>query len=181
MSQSAIRLQRLEEFQIEIPVKESICDLLQACFPGYPRNRAYFKQVPSFRYLLWDREKLVAHMAVEHRILNNSGELHTIFGIADLCVHPDYQHRKLASWLIMELETLGKIHDIDFLVLVARDQQFYHSHDFLSVTNDCQWVLINSHTTYGIAHRSIGQGLMVKSLGEKTWSDGFVDFLGHMF
>ncbi len=181
MSLPDVQVQRLEEFQIPRKTQRAIADLLQLCFPGYPAGRSYFKQLPTFRFLVWYQDFLVAHMAVEHRLLNNAGSLFTIFGIVDLCVHPDFQHRKLGSRLIMEVETLGKVHDIDFLVLLARDFDLYQTHGFVPVANDCQWVVIHDHHTYGVANRSLGEGLMVKPLGQQPWAQGLVDFLGHIF
>ena len=181
MATMDIKVQRLEEFQIARKTHGAIAELLQLCFPGYPPDRSYFKQVPTFRYLVWHKDYLIGHMGVEHRVLNNAGSLLAIFGIVDLCVHPEFQHRKLGSRLIMEVETLGKVHGIDFLVLLARDFDLYQAHGFLPVYNDCQWLVINEHRTYGVAHRSLGDGLMVKPLGQRPWVEGQVDFLGHIF
>lgn len=176
-----MRLERIEEFLISGATQEAIADLLQQAFPGYPSDRTFFKQLPDFRYLFWDEEKLAAHMAVEHRMINNDGQLHRIFGVADLCVATASQRQKLATRLLQELESLGKNHAIDFIILQAQDAQLYETNGFQMQNNLCQWLLITQNNMLGIAKRRLEQSLMVKPLGEKIWRSGLVDFLGHVF
>ncbi|MCB0570043.1 MAG: GNAT family N-acetyltransferase [Phaeodactylibacter sp.] len=176
-----MELQRLEEFQIDDRAESQIAALLGQCFPGYPEGRAYFKQLPDFRYLCWEGGQLIAHMAVEHRMVYNDGEVFRIFGIADLCVAEAFQHRKLASRLISELSILGQNHRIDFLLLMAKDHGLYLNNGFELVANDCQWLIIQEHRALGIAHRRVPSSLMVKPLGRKQWRPGFLDLLGHVF
>lgn len=176
-----MELQRLEEFQIDAQTEAAIAGLLCECFPEYPQGRTYYKQLPDFRYLCWKAEQLIAHMAVEHRMINNAGAVYRIFGIADLCVAEAFQHQKLASRLLTELSLLGERHRVDFLMLMAKDHGLYLSNGFQLVANTCQWLLINEHRSFGIAHRRVPASLMVKALGEKEWKPGLADFLGHVF
>lgn len=174
-------LKRIEEFQIDETTQEAIRSLLLKSFSGYPAGKSFFKQAPDFRYLLWEKDYLIAHMAVEHRYINNSGQLLRIFGVADLCVDEDFQHQKIASRLLLELETLGKLYDIDFIVLQAQDQQLYINNGFQAQSNLCQWLLIQNNTTLGVARRRLEQSLMIKPLNQKQWGTGLVDFMGHVF
>ncbi len=176
-----MKLQRLEEFQIDETTEKTIAHLLGSCFPEYPKGRIYYKQLPDFRYLCWEEAQLVAHLAVEHRMISNEGEVFRIFGIADLCVREAYQHRRLASRLISELSLLALRSRVDFLVLMAKDHSLYLSNGFQPVSNVCQWLLLNEHRSLGIAHRRIHSSLMVKPMGKKEWKAGMVDFLGHVF
>lgn len=176
-----MELQRIEEYQIDKTTHLAIQGLLQHCFPGYPVERSFFKQLPDFRYLLRKDGLLIAHMSVEHRLINNDGQLIYIFGVADLCVDEAFQHQKIATRLLTELETLGKIHDIDFIVLQAKDHELYQNNGFLLQNNLCQWLLVSGNQTLGIARRRLEQSLMVKPLGEKHWKPGLTDFLGHVF
>ncbi|HMN91357.1 MAG TPA: GNAT family N-acetyltransferase [Saprospiraceae bacterium] len=171
---------RIEEFQIDAPTRVAIQQLLQQCFDGYPA-RTFFKQAPAFRYLVWQQQQLVAHLAVEHRMINNDGLLVRIFGISDLCVAPAFQHQRIASRLLEALEQLGRAHQIDFLMLQATDPAFYLRHQFANYDNTCKWLLIQGNQTLGVVHRRLSQSLMVKPLGTTPWKNGPVDFLGHVF
>jgi predicted N-acetyltransferase YhbS len=170
----------VEEFRLTAQEEQAIRQLLERAFSVYP-DRTYYKQQPNFRYLCWEEERLVAHMAVESRIINNAGQLLRIFGVADLCVEKAYQHQHIGSKLLSELSLLGQKNGIDFLVLVAAEQQLYLKNGFLPVDNTCRWLLISEHATLGVAQRHIKSALMVKPLGKKPWKKGTVDFLGPMF
>ncbi|HMO39567.1 MAG TPA: GNAT family N-acetyltransferase [Saprospiraceae bacterium] len=176
-----MKLQRIEEFLLSPEAHAGIQVLLQNNFPGYPEGQTFFKQLPDFRYLLWQGEILVAHMAVEHRLINNDGQLLRIFGVADLCVATDFQRQKIGSQLLRELEVLGLAHSIDFLVLQAKDQDLYQKNGFQPATNLCQWLLISHQQTLGVARRRLAQSLMIKPLSDKVWRQGLTDFLGHVF
>lgn len=176
-----MKLQRLPEYEIDEAIESSIAGLLADCFPEYPQGRIYYKQLPDFRFLCWESGALIAHMAVEHRVINNDGQVFRIFGVADLCVAEAFQHRRLASRLLSELSILGLRHRIDFLLLMAKDHSLYLSNGFQLVTNTCQWLMINEHRTLGIAHRRVNSSLMVKALRKKEWRPGLVDLLGYVF
>lgn len=174
-------IQRLEEHQIDAGLHQQIGALLGQCFPDYPAGRSFFNQLSSFRYLVWDDGRLVAHMGVDHRIINNEGQLLRIFGIADLCVLQSYQHQKLATGLLEQLEKLARKAAVDFLVLVAKDHALYRANGFQVVDNTCCWLMIHQNTTLGIAQRRLEKSLLVKRLGQKEWKRGPVDFLGPVF
>jgi len=175
-----IDVQRVEEFELTAEEEQAIRQLLGSAFSVYP-DRTYYKQQPDFRYLCWEQDTLVAHMGIEHRTINNAGQLLRIFGVADLCVQKAYQHRHIGSLLLSELSLLGQKNGIDFVVLIASDQQLYLKNGFLPVDNTCRWLLISEHATLGVAQRHIESALMVKPLGKKRWKNGVVDFLGPIF
>ncbi|MCB0580597.1 MAG: GNAT family N-acetyltransferase [Phaeodactylibacter sp.] len=176
-----MKLQHLQEYEIDEATEQAIAGLLGDCFPEYPNGRIYYKQLPDFRFLCWEDGALIAHMAVEHRMIGNDGQPCRIFGVVDLCVAEAFQHRRLASRLLSELTILGLRHRVDFLLLMAKDHSLYLSNGFRLATNTCQWLMISEHQTLGIAHRRVKSSLMVKPLGKKEWRPGLVDFLGHVF
>jgi len=176
-----MRIQRIEEFKINKKRHSEISELLQLCFSSYPADRSFYKQFPSFRYLVFEEKKLIAHLAIIHRMIKVGEENFVIFGVSDLCVHPDFQKNKIASVLLQELEVLGKKHHIDFIALIAQEQKFYKKNKFKVYNNDCRWLIINERQSLGLAQRNLDNALMIKSLGEKKWKDGMVDFLGCLF
>lgn len=176
-----MNVQRLEEFQISKTIQKAIRRLMVRCFGDYPGNRIYLKQLPDFRYLVWETDQLIAHMAVEHRMVSNNGTPFRIFGIADLCVAAEFQHQKHASHLLQLLEKLGQQNGVDFIVLNATEHQLYQNNGYDLVENTCTWMVIQSHQTIGVVRRRLDQTLMVKALSDKEWQSGHLDFLGYAF
>lgn len=174
------QLERREEFEIEEQTEQAIAALLMEAFPGYPA-RSFFRQVPAFRYLCWQGERLAAHMGVDFRMVNAAGTLIRAFGVVDLCVHPGFQQRKMASAMLKALTELGRKARVGAILLTASDQQLYLGHGFEKVDNRCTWMMISGDKTLGVVSRGLGGGLMVKPLNGQPWPDGPVDFLGPAF
>ena len=176
-----MKIQRIEEFKINRKRHTEISELLKLCFSSYPSDRSFYKQFPSFRYLVFDEKKIIAHLAIIHRMIKVGEENYIIFGVSDLCVHPDFQHKKIASVLLQELETLGKKHNIDFITLIAQEKGFYKKNGFKVYNNDCRWLIINELQSLGLAQRNLDNALMIKPLSEKKWKKETVDFMGCLF
>ena len=176
-----MEIKRIEEFAVDQKTSLKIEALLRDAFPDYPSGRIYFKQIPDFRYLVWEQQKLVGHMAVEYRLINVDGQVVPIFGVVDLCVANAFQHNNIASNLLSELAELGKKNAVEFIVLIAKDKELYRKNGFRSVKNTCKWLLINNHQTFGVGFRRIGDDLMIKGIGTMEWKEGVVDFLGPIF
>lgn len=177
---SAVRIERWEEYQIGEGIQAQIAALLARCFPGYPAGRSYFKQLPSFRFLAMHQEGLVGHLAVEHRMIQISGMSARIFGVADLCVEPDFQGRQTGSRLLANLEREALQYGLDFIVLMG-EKTYYERLGFTTAENPCRWLSIRNHETIGLMQRRLPGQLLYKPLGEKKWREGLVDFLGYMF
>ncbi len=176
-----MNIQRIEEFLISTETHLQIQSLFAECFPEYPKGRSYFKQVPSFRFLVWKDQQLIAQLGIEYRMITIDGQTVSIFGIVDLCVAESFQSQKIATQLLQQTELLALENDIDFLVLVTGDHDYYRKHGFELVQNICRWLMINKQQTLGIGHRRIEESLMIKALSNKVWKKGLVDFLGAIF
>ena len=172
---------RLEEFTINKKQQSDIRALLQLCFTTYPTDRSYFNQLPAFRYLVYDGKMLIGHLAAVHRVIKFDEEIATIFGVTDLCVHPDFRDRDIASELLQNLEDLGKKHGIELIVLISKDNKFYKKNGFKIYTNKLRWLMTNQHQSFGIVQRSLEDSLMVKKIGRKKLASGTVDLLGSLF
>jgi len=175
------KIQRVEEFEISQQEHLLINGLLNKTFGDYHKEQSYYKQLPSFRYLVWQEDRLIGHMAVEHRNINIGQMLSRIFGVADLCVDHDFQSQHIASSILKQLEVLGKKHQVDFIVLIAQNHEVYEKNGFSLVNNTCRWLMIDSNQTLGVGHRRIEQCLMMKPINDKQWREGLIDFLGHIF
>ena len=178
-----MRLQHIEEYKIGEELANKIQELLRASFSFYP-ERIYYKQVPDFRLLLWEDDSesnLLAHLAVEHRVISIDKEPVPIFGITDLCVAETKKSKGLASRLLDESKDIAKKHKIDFLVLFADDHRLYIREGYELIPNMCKWMMINEHQTLGIVRRSLADCLMVKRVGRKKWKTGEIDMMGTVF
>ncbi|MBX2876838.1 MAG: GNAT family N-acetyltransferase [Saprospiraceae bacterium] len=175
-----MRIDRTEEFLLTAETREAISALLHRCFPGYPAHQTYYKYPPSFRYLLWEEQELIGHMGVVSRPIGYQGDLFPIFGIMDLCISPTHQHQKLATHLLSELEELGQKSGIDFILLVAKEQELYLNNKFQAAHNLCKWLLLTENRVLGLVHRELPD-LMVKPLQMKSWPKGSIDLMGPLF
>ena len=142
MNKEKYRTKRIEEYKIGARTHDKIRDLLRRGFTGYPADRSYFQQIPTFRYLVYQEKQLIGHMAVEHRMINMSEEVYAIFGIVDFCVDPDFQSLRIATHLLSEVEAEARKYGIDFLVLVAKDHGLYEKMGYQLRENICRWLII---------------------------------------
>ncbi len=176
-----IRIQAVEEYRLRPTQQMQVGQLLRQSFADYPKDRIYYKQIPTFRLLAFEKRTLVGHLAVEFRLINIGGAITRIFGVTDVCVAESFQSQKLATTLLDELSTLGQSQDIDFIILFADQHDLYLNNGFELVNNVCRWLIINNHQSLGLSHRRLENCLLVKSLNGAVWGDGVIDFLGHVF
>lgn len=176
-----LKIEQVDEYAIDADTAQQIGHLLEESFPAYPQDRIYFRQVPTFRLIVKSEDQIIGQVGIDFRIMNNDNQLLRTFGIVDLCVRESARHKGIAAALIDRVESIGRNHDIDFLILWAKDQPFYEKRGFQEVNNPCRWLLIQNHQSYGLVHRRFGEGLMVMRLAEKEWRNGTLDYLGHIF
>jgi len=174
-------IQRIEEFKITSSQKEAIQLLLSECFSGYPKDRTYYKQLPTFRYLAFQKDQLIGHLAVDHRMIAINQQPFSIFGVVDFCIATKFQGKKLATTLLDQLEKLGRKHQLDFVLLTATDHQLYLKNGYQLHSNTCRWLFINDHQTLGVKNQHLPNTILVKALGKKQWLGETVDFLGEIF
>lgn len=175
-----MRIERLEEFKIKTDVRAKIAALLKEGFGVYPEGRTFYKQLPGFRYLAWDGDTLLGHLAGEFRIINVGGEVLPIFGVADLCVTPSRQQERIATQMLQELENLAREIDVDFILLTGSEPNVYKGMGFERLERSCSWLFLNNLKTLGVIRRSVSN-IMIKCLGKRPWPEGEIDFLGHIF
>lgn len=175
-----MRIERIEECKLTEPVRAKIVALLKEGFGVYPEGRTFYKQLPGFRFLTWDEEELLGHLAAEYRIINVGGDLLPIFGVADLCVTPSRQQEKIATQMLGQLERLAGTSGVEFILLTGSEPNVYQGMGFQRIERSCRWLLMNNLTSLGVIRRSVNN-IMIKCLGDRPWPDGEIDFLGHIF
>ncbi|MEL6441138.1 MAG: GNAT family N-acetyltransferase [Cyanobacteria bacterium J06621_8] len=173
---------KINEYDIELSTHDQITKLKNICFPNSKKDRSYYKQLPHFRYLVYDNEQLIGQMGVDYRVISVNISIFRIFGVIDLCIMPKYQRQGIATQLLNLLTKLAKEKSTDFLLLVADDDRLYARNGFKYVSNYCSFLRIHEHQNYGVALEKIENDFMVKQIGEKSWNqDGLMDLLGYRF
>lgn len=178
-----MRIERIEEYFLTKKTHEAIHSLLLEGFGQYPAGRDFFRQLPAFRLLVWsDQQELIGHMAVEHRLVNNQGQLVRIFGIADFTVAISHRNQGIGTNLLHILTDLGHTCEVDFLLLLAHNSgSVYQRQRFVAVDAQCKWLLIQQDQSLGVLNRFIEGSLMIKPISNLSWKEGNLDFLGHIF
>jgi GNAT superfamily N-acetyltransferase len=176
-----MRIENILEYEISSDVNKLIIELLVDSFPSSPLDRSYYKILPQFRYLVWVEDNLIGHMAIEHRVINNSGTPARIFGIIEMCVASAYRSQKIATTLLQQIEELAIKSNVDFLMTFADDHRLYTRNGYQRVTNICRWMKVHEHQTTGIDERTMSDCMMVKLIGSQSWQEGTVDLLGYLF
>lgn len=169
------------EYNITPILHGEITRLKNDCFPEHSKPRSYFKQLPHFRFLAYEDDKLVGHMGVDHRVISVGESIFTIFGVIDLCVSSQYERRGIASKMLCKVSSLATQKGIDFLFLVADNHKLYEKNGFLMISTFLSWLRISDHKNYGVAVERIENELMIKQIGSKAWPDEPVDLLGYLF
>jgi GNAT superfamily N-acetyltransferase len=171
----------IEEYKLSTSYQKKIICLLQNTFPNYPKGQYYYNQLPSFRYLVWNKDELIGHAGIDHRVINLGNEVFTIFGIVDLCVCKKYQSQNIASFILENIETQAKTSEIDFILLFAELFGIYSKNGFKVVENSSKWLMLRNQQSFGIVHRKLKNCLLYKSISDKKWTNGTLDFLGTVF
>ncbi len=176
------QLERVEEFLLDESDVKSIQELLINCFPEYPKNAIYFNQLPSFRYLAHFENKLIGHLGVDFRVINNGGQICKVLCISDVCVHQDFREQQIASKILLQLEQDAKQKMIDFNILIANNSNIYSHLGYKSCSNRFRWLMIQRAKSLGVAQRNLGHNtFMVKTISDKKWSEEITDLLGPIF
>jgi GNAT superfamily N-acetyltransferase len=178
-----LEIQVLIEHEIPAETIAEIAGLLELCFPNTFEGRAFCKQLPHFRLLLWDRGVLTGQLGVDSRVIHIDGRMILkIFGIIDLCVHPQQRGSGMASLLLSKAEEIGRMYDRDFLVLMADRHDVYLKAGFTRVEPaSTKWLAIDELKSVEVIRRNLADCFLVKPLSAQTWPCGEIDMLGYLF
>ncbi|MDQ0914643.1 GNAT family N-acetyltransferase [Paenibacillus sp. V4I5] len=179
-----MKIDKVFEYDISNELAANIQELLNASFPEiYPKNRIYFKQLPHFRFLAFNREnQLIGQVGLDYRVMNLNGKPLRILGVIDLCVSQNTRSQGVASTLLIEIDKFSVGRNIDFILLFADNRTLYLRNGYKLVKNQCKWLKIDNETqiTNGIGFEAIDE-LMIKEVGKIDWSEGDLDFLGYLY
>ncbi len=176
-----MKIIKVNEYDIDAKLEKDILNLLMESFPeAYQQDRIYYKQMPHFRYLAFEKEALIGQVGLDYRVMNLNGVPIKVLGIIDICIKKEYRGKGIGSRLLATIEEFAIAHELDFLLLFSDLQTFYANSGFVCVKNVCKWTKINEHKTLGIGSEEIEE-LMIKKIGSKVWEDGDLDMLGYLY
>lgn len=120
------------------PSKDKTLPELVEAFPEISKQyRASYSQIsrPSLRYVVWDKDKAVAHaLTFERPVITDEGEI-SVMALSGVCVLPSYQGKGLGAEVVRR--TFGRIHGGEFDVSLFQTTvpAFYEKLGATSVTN----------------------------------------------
>ena len=175
----------VDEFRLDIATKKQIADLLSVCFPETEyHGRTYFKQLPHYRLLLKDNNKLIGQLGLDYRVMTLGKQPITVLGIIDLTILPFFQRQGFGTKLLRELDeiVLNHIQNVDFLFLVADKHKFYENCGFKLIKQKVKWFAIEDHINYGFQEKEFDDCLMIKKIGKTEWNENLeLDMLGYWY
>lgn len=172
----------ITEYEIDTKTATQIVALLDESFPDTFDGRTYFKQLPHFRYLVFERETLIAQLGVDHRVIRAGGKIIRIFGIIDLCVTPAHRGFGLAANLLKQVESLAGASNVDFLVLMGDVDTLYVANGFHHVHPAItKWLAVEDVESVSVIERDLEDCFLVKPLRGENWPAGQIDMLGYLF
>jgi predicted N-acetyltransferase YhbS len=169
------------EIDLKADDRASISRLLQQSFPSYPDGKIYYPQPPHFRILCFQENRLIGHLAGVLREILIAGNPFLIVGLVDLCIDHEWVGQRLASELIEIVVQKASDQNIEFLVAMASDPDFYEKNGFQPIESKCIWLSFLGGKSLGLFKRHPPSGLMVKSIGSEPWPEGELDLLGPLF
>ncbi len=177
-----MKIVAVPEYEMNTALVSAINGLFDVAFDGYPTDMCYYNQIPDFRLLVYENDALIGHAGIHHRhICIDKTHVLSVFGISDLCVHPDKQLHNVGSKLLEHISLKAVRANVDFIILTSGAETFYEKNGFFIVKNPCRWLVLRNHESIGVFRRELPAGLLVKQTGSADWPDGEVDFMGHMF
>lgn len=176
-----ILLTRVEEYQLLEKEQTQLHELISQCFSEYPSGKTFLKKAPHFRIMAKSGKKLVGQIAVDFRHINNGGKSARVFCLSDVCVHPDYQSKKIGSTMLKLIETEAIKNELDFMMLTAMDSGIYYKQGYRVKNNVFRWLMIQGMESLGLYQRRLEKIVMVKRLSKQRWSKEIIDLAGPIF
>ena len=138
-----------EALDLKLRILLSICFVQSQDAEIFSKQR-YYNEMPQHRYMLWERDELVAHIAVHEKEVLINGKPSAICGIAEVCVHPAHRNQGLVKHLLEKVQ-LDRINQGDVFSVLFGDEEVYGSSGYRCVDNlkalspSQEW-LITGHT-----------------------------------
>jgi predicted N-acetyltransferase YhbS len=157
-----------------------IADLLARSFSTDFGGRSHFLIRHSWRHVIRGTERILAHMAVQLRVVRLDGRLVTIAAIADVATDPQVRGQGLAAALLQAAILRARSTLADHVLLYGT-ARLYAAAGFRPAANPTTFLDMPGAVTLAV-RRAPAQHLMVLDLGPTPWNGtAELDLLGPMF
>ena len=131
--------QYIKEADVSEELDQKLRNLLSYCFVNGNdaevfRRQRYYNEKPQHRYMLWNENDLIAHVAVHEKQVLIDDVFYPICGIAEVCVHPNYR-KKGAIKTILKRVHQARIEHGDAFSILFGDEEIYSSSGYRCVNN----------------------------------------------
>jgi predicted N-acetyltransferase YhbS len=164
------------------PTDESeIAALLARCFTTDFGGRSFFQTRHSWRHIVRQDGRVVAHLAVQLRAVRLGEQLLTIAGIADVATDPDWRGRGMAARLLQAALAQARQSPASHVLLFGT-AGLYPAAGFRPISNPIRYLDLSGARSNALCHQAAAEHLQVLDLTEQPWSDAEgLDLLGGLF
>lgn len=134
-----MNIQYLRDADVTDALDQKIRDLLSTCFVKnqdaeiFKRQRCYY-EMPAHRYLLWQQDNLIGHIAVHDKKILIDDIEHSISGIAEVCVAPQFRKQGAVKAILKKVHQ-DRIDYGDAYAILFGDSEIYASSGYCLVNN----------------------------------------------
>lgn len=170
----------IPEIDLTAEEHDLISELRNDSFPEHQVPRSYYKQLPHYRCVEYEREVLVGYMGLDYRAVGVGGSNFKVLGVIDFCIKKEHRGAGLGSSMLLSLAEYAERKDVDFIILISDLDELYLKNGYLKMSASHSWLRLNEFKNYGVAHEPIDE-FYVKPISGKDWVEGHVDWLGYMY
>ncbi|HLQ17860.1 MAG TPA: GNAT family N-acetyltransferase [Tabrizicola sp.] len=158
-----------------------IAQLLARCFTTDFGGRSFFQTRHTWRHVLRQDDRIVAHLAVQLRAVRLGDGLVTIAGIADVATDPDHRGKGHAATLLQSALATARRSPASHVLLFGT-AQLYPAAGFQPIRNPLTYIDLTNARTSALYRDKPEDHLQVLDLSTTPW-DGTkpLDLLGGLF
>jgi predicted N-acetyltransferase YhbS len=159
----------------------AVANLLARCFATDFGGRSFFQTRHSWRHVLRQEGRIIAHLAVQLRAVRLGDDLVTIAGIADVATDPDHRGKGHAATLLQTALAAAR-HSPARHVLLFGIAQLYPAAGFRPTLNPLTYVDLTGARTGPLHRDRPEEHLQVLDLTSQAWDETApLDLLGGLF
>lgn len=163
------KIHYLADSAVDEALDRKLRTVLELCFGKAFRDKRYCYEMPPHRWLVYDGDKIAAHLAIHEKFFSIGETDESFIGVAEVCVAPPYRGQGLVRSMLKEAE--AHFPDVSFSVLLG-ERGIYGSSGYTPVKN-VYFPYKNSDEP--------NKDVLVKTLDGKPWPEGKVIIEGPPF
>ncbi|MGL4235571.1 GNAT family N-acetyltransferase [Tabrizicola sp.] len=174
-------IERINEHSLTNADEAAIATLLKRCFTTDFGGRSFFQTRHSWRHVIRQDARMVAHLAVQLRAVRLGDQLLTVAGIADVATDPDFRGRGFAAALVQSALTDARRSPASHALLFGT-AALYPAAGFRPARNPMLYINLTGARTGELRRSENAKYLQVYDLADIAWDETQVlDLLGGLF